>query len=211
MKNKYIKLFVLLISVVVLSGCVNVGHDSVDSIIAYVINNSNNMTNKVNRGFKYYIPRGLSITYKTDFNEIIKSNNYDYYLYVDLISYYNKIETKYEVDENAYYSQVINDKGLITITKNDNKYLIDLNYNYATMQVMVKEKDINMAVSNMMIITSSISYNDDTIRAMFDEGVLSTNEKPVSIFKNVDENNKELLELDEEFYYEEQKDRDFIK
>ena len=182
MKKKCIKLFILLISIVFVSGC-----------------------------FKYYIPRGLSVSYKTDFNEIIKSKNYDYYLYVDLISYYNKVQVKYEKDESIYYSYLIDDKGILNITKKDERYLIHLEYNYARMEVLVKEKDINMAVSNALIITSSILYNDDTVKAMFDEGVLSTNEKPISVFKNQDENSRNLLELDEEIYQYEEKDRDYIK
>ena len=211
MKKKCIKLFILLISIVFVSGCVNVRQDSLESIIGYVVNNKNNMVNHVNRGFKYYIPRGLSVSYKTDFNEIIKSKNYDYYLYVDLISYYNKVQVKYEKDESIYYSYLIDDKGILNITKKDERYLIHLEYNYARIEVLVKEKDINMAVSNALIITSSILYNDDTVKAMFDEGVLSTNEKPISVFKNQDENSRNLLELDEEIYQYEEKDRDYIK
>ncbi|MCR4581597.1 MAG: hypothetical protein K5666_03710, partial [Bacilli bacterium] len=137
---------------------------------------------------------------------------YDYYLYVDLVSYYNKADLSYSASDGYYLSKTFADnKGIINITKLESRYLISLEYNYAKIEVLVKEKDINMAISNSIIICSSISYNDDTIKAIFDEGVLSTNEKTINVFKTNDEQNRNLLELeDDSFTYEPAKDRDYI-
>ena len=78
--------------------------------------------------------------------------------------------------------------------------------------MLVNKADLKMAVSNALIMVSSIDYNDETIRAMLDEGVLSLNEKPVNVFKNNDENNRtDLLEIEDDNYYEEDyRDRDYI-
>ncbi len=214
MKNKYIKLFMLIISVFVLSGCVNIKKDSIEDITNYVISNKRVMVNHANGGYKYYIPRGLSASYKSDLNEIIKSNKYEYYLYVDLISYYNKVELTYNTTDNIYYSKLIdNNKGVINITKKDKKYIVDIEYNYAKMEVIVSEADLKMAVSNSLIIISSIQYNNDVINALFDEGVLSINDKPLNVFKTHDDSSKNsLLEIDDENFYQDYdvKDRDYI-
>ena len=213
MKNKYIKLIMLIMSVFVLSGCVNVKKDSIEDITNYVISNQRKMINHVNRGYKYYVPRGLSVSYKNELNEVIRSSKYEYYLYVDLVSYYNKTELTNEINENIYYSKHIKgEDGIINITQKDKKYLIQIEYNYARIEVLVNKTDLKMAVSNALIMVSSIDYNDETIRAMLDEGVLSLNEKPVNVFKNNDENNRtDLLEIEDDNYYEEDyRDRDYI-
>lgn len=213
MKNKYIKLIMLIMSVFVLSGCVNVKKDSIEDITNYVISNQRKMINHVNRGYKYYVPRGLSVSYKNELNEVIRSSKYEYYLYVDLVSYYNKTELTNEINENIYYSKHIKgEDGIINITQKDKKYLIQIEYNYARIEVLVNKADLKMAVSNALIMVSSIDYNDETIRAMLDEGVLSLNEKPVNVFKNNDENNRtDLLEIEDDNYYEEDyRDRDYI-
>ena len=36
------------------------------------------------------------------------SNDCSIYLYVDIVSYYHKVENKYQVNEKAYYSSLIN-------------------------------------------------------------------------------------------------------
>lgn len=213
MKNKYIKLIMLIMSVFVLSGCVNIKRDSIEDITKYVISNKRHMINHINRGYKYYIPRGLSVSYKNDLNEVIRSSKYEYYLYVDLVSYYNKTELKYDIDDTLYYSKHIKgEDGILNITKKDNKYLIHAEYNYASIEVLVNQADLKMAVSNSLIMISSIEYNNETIRAMLDEGVLALNEKPVNVFKNNDDSKKnDLIEIEDDNYYEEEdKDRDYI-
>ena len=214
MKNKYIKLFMLIISVFVLSGCANIKRDSIEDISNYIINYKRPMVNHVNGGYKYYIPRGLSVSYKTEYNEVIKSSKYEYYLYVDLISYYNKVESTYNTTDDIYYSKLIDgNKGVVNITKKDKKYLVDINYNYAQIQIVVSEADLKMAVSNALIMISSIQYNEDVINALFDEGVLSLNDKPINVFKTNDDSSKnDLLEVDDDIIYQDDdnKDRDYI-
>lgn len=204
MNKKYIKLIMLFISVLFISGCVNVKDDSIEKIVSYVANTKHNVHNTVNRGFKYYLPRNLNISYQDNLNTIIKSKYYDYYLYVDLISYFNNEKTSYKKDDSLYYSSYIKDKeGIINITKLSDSYLIHVEYNYARIEVKVNENDIKDGIANALIIITSIEYNRDVINAMLDEGILSLNEKNVEVFnvKNVDQG--DFLDIEE---YEDEED-----
>lgn len=215
MKNKYFKFFVIIIALFTLSGCVHVNRDSYDVIANNIIDSNVQIYNHYDRGYKHYIPRGLSVKQSNEYNEIIKSNKYEYYLYVDLVSYFNKIQFEYKTNENAYYSTLIRDgQGVIDIIQKDENYLVVVQYNYAKIETLVKEHDIKVAVSNSLIMLSTINYNNEVIQAMLDEGVLSLNERKVDIFDSDGKNKQnELQEIDEDNYRseeEKEKDRDYV-
>ena len=213
MNKKYIKLIMLFISIFVLSGCVNVKQDSIEKIVNYISSTKHNVQNTVNRGYKYYLPRNLNISYQDNLNTIIKSKYYDYYLYVDLISYFNNEKITYKKDDSLYYSSYFKDKnGMINVTKLSDSYLIHIEYNYAKIEVKVEENDIKDGIANALIIITSIEYNRDVINAMLDEGILSLNERPVEIFnvKTVDQG--DFLDIDESQYEDDENkiDTDYI-
>jgi hypothetical protein len=89
--------------------------------------------------------------------------------------------------------------------------LINIQYNYARIEVKVNESDLKDVLSNALIIVNSIKYNDETIRAMLDEGLLSVNEKVVQVFDE-SKSQSDLLEITEEEYYEDDNnyDNDYI-
>ena len=207
MNKKYIKIIMLILSVFVISGCVSIRKSTIKEIVSYVVNNKHKLYNKYNNGYKYYLPKNMEVSYKDDSNEIIKSRYYDYYLYVDLVSYYNKTKPLYKIDEQLYYSSHIKDEeGLLNITKLSDSYLIHIDYNYAKMEVKVKENDLNEAISNAIIIVSSIDYNEEVIRAMMNDGVLSTNEKNVEVFKKKDADKSNQLDVDDTYEDEDEND-----
>ena len=80
-------------------------------------------------GYKYYVPEGLKFVNKEEYNAIFKDRfNNKYYLYVDVISYYHKIENTYKINQDAYYSKVIdyNDKtGYLEIIESGSKYYVE--------------------------------------------------------------------------------------
>ena len=121
------------------------------------------------------------------------------YFYVDVISYYNKVVKKYEVNKNAYYSKEINndDKfGYIEINRYDNDYfLLEIMYNYAKIEVIIDEKRINEVIGNAMIILSSIKYNDEVINNLMGDNVLDYKEIDFDIFKTNKEDNNILEEI----------------
>ena len=53
-------------------------------------NKTNKIYNHIGTGYKYYLPKYMSIKNAINYNETINSNDNTYYLYVDIISYYNK-------------------------------------------------------------------------------------------------------------------------
>jgi hypothetical protein len=56
-------------------------------------------------------------------------------------------------------------------------------YNYAKIEVMVEEDDINYAVTNAMIVLSSIDYNSDILSSIIGDNVLEFNEETFDIFQ----------------------------
>ena len=208
MNKKYIKIIMLILSVFIISGCVSIRRSNIKEIVSYVVNNKNKLYNTYNNGYKYYLPRNLDISFRDDTNEILKSRYYDYYLYVDLVSYYNKTKLTYQTDDKLYYSSYIkDDEGLINISKLSDSYLIHIEYNYAKIEVKVKENDINEAISNAIIVITSIEYNDDVIRAMMTDGVLNANERDVDVFKKKDVDKSNQLDVDDS-YEDEDEDND---
>ena len=104
-------------------------------------------------GYKYYLPQGLNVNSSKKYNEILNDDKYKYYLYVDLVSYLKKTELSYKVNENAYLSMTLDDKGYLEINEKNDKYLIEIMYNYAKIEVIVEKEDINKCVTNALIVT----------------------------------------------------------
>lgn len=207
------KVLLCLLGVFFLTGCVSINNASLDDLIGTTINSKYSLYNHVNRGFKYYLPRELTVSKSDEYNEIIKSKYYDYYLYVDLVRYFNKDKETYET-KDVYYSALLNkdDKsGIINITELGNEeYLIEASYNYANIEVKVKEKDINAAVTNTLSILTSIEFNYDVVKNLLQEDKLSSKDEQVDVFKG-DLSEDAYLDLEEEIYEDEERsDPDMI-
>ena len=100
------RLIVLLsISVLFITGCsvVKIDRSDYEKNIDNLMSRKVRMYNTFYEGYKYYLPKGLTLIDKEDYNAVLKdSKNNRYYLYVDVISYYHKIENDYEVNESSY-------------------------------------------------------------------------------------------------------------
>lgn len=207
------KVILSLLVLVFMTGCVSINKTSIDELINTTINSKYKLYNHVNRGFKYYLPRELSVSESDEYNEIIKSKYYDYYLYVDLVRYYKKSEEKYSEKKDIYYSRLINNKdilGYLNITNTqDDKYLIEASYNYANIEVKVKKKDIKMAVTNVLTILTSIQYNYDVVKNLLADDKLNSIEEQVDVFED-DLTDDDYLDVVEEVYVEDDKDPDVI-
>ena len=181
------KKILLLISIFLLTSCTAIKSKDYSNLIDEVINSKYSINNEYRTGYKYYAPNGIKSINSTDYNEILVSSKYKYYLYVDVVSYYNRVINEYEIDEKAYFSEKINhdDKyGYIEINLQENgKYLVEIMYNYAKIEVMVESSDINYAVTNAMIVLSSIDYNSDILASIIGDNVLEFNEETFDIFQ----------------------------
>ncbi len=181
------KKLLLIVFMFLLTSCTAINKKDYFSLVDEVINSKYNINNEYRTGYKYYAPNGLTSVNSTDYNEVLQSSKYNYYLYVDVVSYYNRVIKDYEEDNNAYFSKEINheDKyGYIEINLQENKkYLIEIMYNYAKIEVMVEESDIRYAITNSMIILSSIEYNSDILSSIIGDNVLEFNEETFDIFQ----------------------------
>ena len=138
-------------------------------------------------GYKYYMPKGISFIDKEDYNAILQDKNSNrYYLYVDAIGYYNKIENDYEINEDSYYSEKIefNGKdGYIQIDEDKGKYFIQFVYNYAKMEAYVSKDDLVDTITNMCCILRSVKFNNKILESIIGENALDYKEEEYTLFK----------------------------
>lgn len=182
------RLILIMVVMLTLTGCVNVKRSDYNEIINEAINSKEKIYNTYRKGYKFYLPHGLYISNSKEYNELIKSSDETYYLYIDLVSYLHKVDSNYKVNKNSYYSLNIEKdkkKGYLEINKKNDKYLVEIMYNYAKIEVMVdKEKDIKDVVANSIVILSSIYYNDNMLKNMNDDEALSYKDENVDIFNS---------------------------
>ena len=176
------KLLVAVLAVFLLTGCVNIDNESYSNIINDAINSHEKIFNAYRKGYKFYLPRGLYVSNNNNYNEIIKSKDATYYLYVDVLSYINKRENTYTQNPSAYYSLKFSQDGYIEINRVDSKYLVEIVYNYAKIEVMVNEPLLRLSIANAIVVLSSIEYND-VLLASSDVSLLNYKEEKIDIFK----------------------------
>ena len=194
------KLFLLGAIILLLSGCSSVESSNIGTIINNAIASRVETTNVNRRGYDYYLPRGLVIKSSQEFNEVISDQKYLYYLYVDIVSYDSQVSFQYTVNDEAYYSSSLlnHDKnGYIEINNYENdQYLIEIMYNYAKIEVIAYENDINRVVAYAMSILTSITYNDSVIENYLGDDIFLSSEESYDIFEVVGSGN--YLEFTEE-------------
>lgn len=186
------KRIIAFIFVLMLCGCTAVRIDtgSIDIIIDVVLSKDNDLFNRVGKGYKYYVPKGVTYVDTNELNDILYSNGNYYYLYIDAISYYNDEEIDYPIKDNCYYSRIISTKdgfksnGLITIEKKKDKYYMVFIYNYSKIEALIEKEDINDAVMNSAYILSTVKFNPDVIELMLNEEYFSSREEKYSLFAN---------------------------
>lgn len=193
---------------VVLTGCTPLQEMSLDDIIDNGTNRQVSVYNKYRKGYKYNLPKGLGVLDSTEYNEVIASSDYTYYLYVDAVSYYNKIIETYEENDISFYSRAISfeDKyGYLEINEIDNgKYFIEIMYNYAKIEVIVEYRDINVTVANSLSVLSSISFNDSVLKTLLDEETSQFKEFEFNIFETSSTESEYLQAVEGDIYEEEE-------
>ena len=214
MKKKFVLLSLL--ACIFLVGCTPIQEMTLLEIIDMGTNRTVEVYNKYRKGYKYNLPKGLDVIDNSEYNEVIESDNYVYYLYVDAVSYYNKVIEKYEENSEAYVSMQINyqDKyGYLEINQlNEEKYFIEIMYNYAKIEVIVKKRDINVVVYDSLSVLASVKFNDDVLKTLLDEEVSQFQEVQFDIFETVTTTDSQYLQAvqDEKEEQEEIHDSDLI-
>ncbi len=193
-------LAVLLIFLVCGCTVVRIDTDNIDTIVDVVLSKDNTLYNRIGRGYKYYVPRGVTYIDTDDLNDKLYSNGNYYYLYIDAISYYNGTEVDYEENSNVYYSRKIssdegfNWSGYLEIEKVDDLYYIQFVYNYAKIETVVPKRDLNDAILNSAYILSTIQFNRDVIQLMLDDEYFTNREEKYEAFTK-DEGKEDHFEL----------------
>ena len=176
------KKVILIICLLLVSGCsiVRIDTSSIDNIVSIVLSKENNLYNQIGKGYKYYIPRGVSYISTSDYNDTLYSDGIYYYLYVDIVSYYYNKEVTYTENPDSYYSKIFNidsKKAYLEINKENSKYLIEFWYNYSKIEAICDLEDINDIVLNASYILSTFKFNNNVIKTVLDDTFLVADEK----------------------------------
>ncbi len=180
------RIIFIMILIFLFVGCQNINDLDYDKIINNVVSSNHKITNQYRTGYKYYLPKGLQVEYSREYNEKLSSNKTNYYLFIDFLSYINKKEFTYSINDNAYYSQAINNNkkfGYIEINEDDNKFYIEMMYNYAKIEVVTNREDIKQTINRSIALLSSIQYNDKIIANIIGDNILSFKEEKYNIFE----------------------------
>ena len=201
MKKLVSLLFIIFIGLFSLTGCtiVRIDTSDFDNISNIILSKENSLYNHIGKGYKYYIPRGVSYIDTIEFNDRLYSDGNYYYLYIDAISYYYQKDVIHKNDGKSYYFKELDingKKGYIDIVQVDDKYLIDFMYNYAHVESLVSEEDINNVILNSSYILSTVKFNNNVIKIMLNEDYFKYKEERFQLF-DIDEENDNFLEYSE--------------
>ena len=190
-------LITLLISLCFISGCAitKVSDKSISDIFETILYVDNNLSNTFMEGYSLYLPKGIKIIDKTDYNLKIKDNKNYYYLYVDTVAYYYKVENSFIERNSHFLSKKIdfNGKiGYIDVVSSDDYYFIAVMYNYTKIETYVKKEDFSSALTSMCAILSSVKYNEKVIEGYVGNEKMTTQEERFDIFDSNIENDNFL-------------------
>ena len=182
------KLFVIFSLVLFMTGCsmVKINDQSYNEIIDSILTNQTDLKNVSLEGYSYYLPKGVLVKKTNGLNSSLYYNHKKMYLYVDVLSYYHKVEGSYEVDSSNYYSQVIDvnrKKGYLEITQISTKYFIEFMYNYSKIEAYAREEDLKKTVTTMAYILNSVQFQDTILSTLIGDNTLDYSEENFNIFK----------------------------
>lgn len=198
MKKKVILFLIVLLQV----GCtiVRIDTKSIDNITNVVLSKNNKLYNRIGRGYKYYVPRGVTYIDSSGSNDKLYSDGVYYYLYLDEVDYYYKKAVKYKEKNNTYYSKKIDNKGktgYLEITQKGKLYLIEFVYNYAKIEALVPKAKINETVLNSSYILSTIKYNKNIIKLSLKDYLLKEKEETYEEFTRKNQDEESFLKYEE--------------
>ena len=213
------RIVIFLISLCFLSGCsvIKVSDQSVTDIFNTILYVDNDLSNTYMEGYSLYLPKGVKIVDKSDYNLKIKDNMNYYYMYIDTVAYYYKVGNSFKENNNHFFSKKIDNNGkigYIDITAKDDYYYIVIMYNYTKIETFVKKEDFNSTIISMCSVLSSVKYNDRVIEGYVGNNKATTQEERFNIFDSNIENDNFLKYESEYGTYKEKidvnKDNDIV-
>ena len=183
------KVIILLLTCFLLTGCTVTRIDNLEigDLVSAILSQNITLENTNASGYDYYTPKGVSILNTTDNNvEFIDKIGNKYYLYVDVVSYYHKVESEYPVCDSCFYSSALsyNDKtGYLEINEINDKYFIEMMFHYAKVETYIEKDSLKEVLSSISTILGSIDYKDAIVNTLIGENMLNYNELTFDIFK----------------------------
>lgn len=197
------KIITIIFVIFITAGCtiVRIDTKSIDTTINVVLSKNNKLYNRIGKGYKYYVPKGVSYIDTDEYNDKLYSNGVYYYLYVDAVSYFYKRNITYKENKDAYYSRKIdinNKKGYLEINKvKDDKYHVDFLYNYAKIEALVPKSELNTVILNSTYILSTIKFNNNVVKLMLNDDYFINKEEKYDVFTSKKQNTNSLDYVDE--------------
>jgi len=199
------KVVIITLMVLLLTGCsiVRINTNNIDTIVDVILSKNNNLYNRVGRGYKYYVPRGVTYLDTDENNDKLYSNGNFYYLFVDVVGYYNDIKNNYHEKNDIYYSRRLSKEdgfssdGYLEITTKNSLYYVLFVYNYAKIETIVSKNELNNAILNSAYILSTIQFNSDVIGLMIDDEKINNREEKYELFNNKKNDNGSELQVSE--------------
>ena len=143
----------------------------------------------------------MKLVDKNDYNSKILFKGDNYYLFVDIVSYYHKVDLVYEENQNYFLSKKIDyngKKGYIEIQQKDEEtYFIKIEYNYSKIEGTVKSENLNQGIYNSIKVLGSVTYNDNIINSMVGENALTYEEEEFNLFESKREEGSYLDYIEE--------------
>ena len=196
------RVILLLICILLLTGCslTKVEEKTIDDVIEFSLNKHNNLSNTYFKGYKFYVPRGVKILDKNEYNTKLSYKNNNIYVFVDAISYYHKINVEITKKIDSYFSKEFDyngKKGYIEINKVDDKYFLRIYYNYTKVETHLYEEDLEDSIMQIGMILSSVKFNDEVLETLVGENVLDYKEEKFNLFDT--KKNSNFLEYIDEY------------
>ena len=207
------RIIFIFISILLLTGCTTIDFEklNVEDTINMIIEKDIGLYNNIYEGYKFYVPRGLKIVSKNDYNMEILSEDDTFYLYVDIVSYHYKTKKTFEPSTTNYLSKELrfNDQiGYIDVTEVNGKYFVEFMYNYAKFEAFIEKDKLKQSILNMSYILSSIQYNEQVIETFVGENSLDYKEEEYDIFESKREDSTFLEYIEKYDNYEEKEEKD---
>lgn len=199
------KILLVVICLFVLTGCKieNISNDNIMTNVNLILSKNIKYSNKDAIGYQYYLPTYISVKNVNEYNQELYYEGKTFYLYADIVSYYHKVKKDYKIDKKAYLSEKLDNDdriGYLEINKVDDKYYIEMMYNYAKVEAYVSKQELVDSISSISYILSSIKYNDNVIESILGENKydLSGNET-YNIFKSKKKTTDNFLDYVNEY------------
>lgn len=202
---KKIKLLLVVVFALLLTGCsiYQINKLTYDQVIDLTVYDKSPESNTSMQGVKFYLPRDMRIEVSGDNNAILYSDGDKYYLYIDVISYYNKATNEYdlELSGDRIYTKEIEyqeKKGYIIITEQEENYFLEIMHNYGKIELITTKDKIKVSLAKALTILSSVTYNDKVIASLIGENSLDYDEETYNLL-SPDERKANVLDYAQEY------------